>query len=188
MNLYANLRNYQDAYAQQENDEVEDLLLATNDPEYENPADDAVILGDNSVAPNVALFLSDDEINDRIRSLNFKQRECFDILHNWAKMRIKNLSAKSPIEIHPLHIFITGGAGTGKSHLIKTIYYSLSKVLSYRCSNADSEKILLVAPTGVAAVNIEGTTIHTALGLPVGRFGKNIPKLSDKRRTTLRNR
>ena len=32
----------------------------------------------------------------------------------------------------------------------------------------DKPKVLLVAPTGVAAVNIDGTTIHTSLGIPVG--------------------
>ena len=45
-----------------------------------------------------------------------------------------------------------------------------------------------MAPTGVAAINIDGTTIHTALNIPVGYFGKNLPSLSDKMRSTLRNR
>ena len=31
-----------------------------------------------------------------------------------------------------------------------------------------------MAPTGVAAVNIDGTTIHTALDIPIGSFGKNL--------------
>ena len=45
-----------------------------------------------------------------------------------------------------------------------------------------------MAPTGVAAINIDGTTVHTALNIPVGHFGKNLPSLSDKMRSTLRNR
>ena len=50
-----------------------------------------------------------------------------------------------------LHVFITGGAGTGKrrSHT--------------GCQNA----CMLVAPTGVAAFNIGGLTIHYAFRLPV---------------------
>ena len=189
LNLRAS-RNSQDAFAEQENDEVQEQLLSdTNDLESEDPSNNAIILEDtNSVAMNARVLLSDDEINAKVRSLNSKQRQCFDIVHNWAKTYVKNLSVKSPIEIQPLYIFITGGAGTGKSHLIKTIYYSLTKTLSYRSLNAEKPKVLLTAPTGVAAVNIDGTTIHTALGLPVGRFGKTIPKLSDKRRTALRNR
>ena len=45
-----------------------------------------------------------------------------------------------------------------------------------------------MAPTRVAAINIDGTTVHTALNIPVGHFGKNLPSLSDKMRSTLRNR
>ena len=36
-----------------------------------------------------------------------------------------------------------------------------------------------IAPTGVAAANINGTTINTALGIPTTR-GNDIPKVSDK--------
>ena len=38
-------------------------------------------------------------INAKVRSLNFKQRECFDIVYNWTKRCIKNLSAKAHVEI-----------------------------------------------------------------------------------------
>ena len=48
--------------------------------------------------------------------------------------------------------------------------------------------MLLLAPTGVAAMNIGGTTIHTGLNIPVGCFRKHVPPLSDKMRTMLRNR
>ena len=41
---------------------------------------------------------------------------------------------------------------------------------------------------GVAAININGTTIHSALKIPVGQFGKNVPQLSDKLRSSLRNK
>ena len=46
-------------------------------------------------------------------------------------------------------------------------------------------KVLLIAPTGDAAVKIDGTTIHTALHIPVGYFGKSILSLSGKMRSTL---
>ena len=31
---------------------------------------------------------------------------------------------------------------------------------------------LLLAPTVVVAINIKGTSIHTALAIPAGKFGK----------------
>lgn len=54
------------------------------------------------------------------------------------------------------NVIITGSAGTGKSFLIKHI-----------CSELDKRnKILrIVAPTGVAAVNVGGQTIHRFLGI-----------------------
>ncbi|XP_057310034.1 uncharacterized protein LOC130648031 [Hydractinia symbiolongicarpus] len=68
------------------------------------------------------------------------------------------------------------------------MYHALSKVLSYRSRELNRPKVLLVAPTGVDAININGTTIHTALGIPVGYFGANLPRLNDKMRSTLRNK
>ena len=85
-----------------------------------------------------------------------------------------------------MNLFITGGAGTGKSHLIKTIFASISKTLSYGSPQIKKPNILLLAPTGVAAVNINGTTIHSALGIPIDAKGLTLNKLSDKRRCKLR--
>ena len=70
------------------------------------------------------------------------------------------ISVEDPIEIEPLKLFITGGAGTGKSHLIKTIDASLNKTLNYKSQNLDTLKVLKLAPTGVAASNIDGHTIY----------------------------
>ena len=83
-----------------------------------------------------------------------------------------------------IHIFLTGGEGCGKSFLMKLMYQSLTKIFSYGNVLLDKPEVLLMAPTGVAAINIDGTTIHTALNIPVGHFGKNLPSLSDKIRST----
>jgi hypothetical protein len=42
-----------------------------------------------------------------------------------------------------------------------------------------------MAPTGVAAINIEGTTINTGLAIPK-EAAENVPVLSDQKRTQLR--
>ena len=44
-----------------------------------------------------------------------------------------------------------------------------------------------MAPTGVAAIQVDGTTIHTALGISVGYFGTKLPPLHDKVKCSLRN-
>ena len=88
--------------------------------------------------------------------------------------------------LEPLQLFITGGAGTGKSHLIKTLDASLIKTLNYKSQRVNSLKVLKLAPTGVAASNIDGNTIHSSLGIPVSCQAMQIPKLSNKRRSEMR--
>lgn len=55
------------------------------------------------------------------------------------------------------NLFISGGAGVGKSYIIRKIIYDM---------RMEGKNIIVCAPTGAAAVNIEGTTIHRAFGFP----------------------
>lgn len=59
------------------------------------------------------------------------------------------------------HVFLTGKAGTGKTHFLHTL-----KSLS-------PKRMIVVAPTGVAAINAGGVTIHSFFQLP---FGPLLPK------------
>ncbi len=56
------------------------------------------------------------------------------------------------------HLFLTGKAGTGKTTFLKYI-----KEQSFK-------KMAIVAPTGVAAINAGGVTIHSFFQLPLGPF------------------
>ena len=130
-------------------------------------------------------LFQDSIISENIRSLNLKQRQVFEVINKWSRDYVKNLSSKVMKKVKSFHIFPTGGGGVGKSHLIKPIYMSINKVLMYKGGNQEKPRILLLAPTGVAAVNIDGTAIHTALGINVG--GKLYP-LNDCQRGILRNK
>ena len=47
----------------------------------------------------------------------------------------------------------------------------------------------MLAQTGVAAANVDGATIHSALDLlPKCNYSKGIPKLSDKKQCMLQNK
>ena len=81
--------------------------------------------------------------------------------------------------------FFTGGEGVSISNLIKTINLSLRKILIYKGENQEKSRILLLIPTGVAAINIDGTTVHTHLGINVG--GKMSP-LKDRQKAALSNK
>ena len=45
--------------------------------------------------------------------------------------------------IKPFHIFLTDGAGDGKSHVIKTIFMSISKLLSFKGGDPEKPRILI---------------------------------------------
>uniref|UniRef100_A0A1X7VA64 ATP-dependent DNA helicase n=1 Tax=Amphimedon queenslandica TaxID=400682 RepID=A0A1X7VA64_AMPQE len=62
----------------------------------------------------------------------------------------------------PFCMFIAGGAGTGKSHVISVIKKHLE-----RAHIGPGNACISMAPTGVAAFNSGGLTIHWALNLPV---------------------
>lgn len=57
------------------------------------------------------------------------------------------------------NVFVTGPAGTGKSYLIKHLSDRLDQ---------SKRQYTLVAPTGIAALNVGGRTIHSFFGLTPG--------------------
>ena len=126
-NFRNDLIHNQDSFAQQENDEVNELITTTSnslDDDLESE-DEAVLFEDSHqdipvISPPVML---DEDLNLKIQSLNKKQRKIFDVIHQWAREFVKNKSAKVPTKIDPLHIFITGKGGCGKSHLLKTVFF-----------------------------------------------------------------
>ena len=69
--------------------------------------------------------------------MNTKQRYIFDYMNKWARDDVKNQSCKVFKQVKPIHLLITGGAGVGKSHLMRTIYLSVTKTLMYRGGNPD---------------------------------------------------
>ncbi len=86
---------------------------------------------------------------------------------------MKNLNSLKSVEIEPIYLFITGGGGAGKSHLIKTIYHTAVNTFRHPPINPELPTVLLLAPTGVAAININGTTINKALA----QFRLSLPYL-----------
>ena len=74
-------------------------------------------------------------------------------------------------------IFFTGSAGTGKSVLMKSIIKGLR---AKYCKEPD--RVAVTASTGLAAVNIDGTTLHSFAGIGLGK--ESAPELVKKIRKT----
>ena len=70
----------------------------------------------------------------------------------------------------PLRLFLSGGAGVGKSTVTNALYQALDRYLNtVPGENPDNIKVLKAAPTGKAAFNIKGNTLHSAFKIPVNR-------------------
>ena len=77
------------------------------------------------VANNLDSFAQQE--NDVASQLNIQQRSIFDVINKWARDCVKNLYTKRQKKVEPLHIFLTGKGGCGKSHLIRTTYQPITK-------------------------------------------------------------
>ncbi|UYO97232.1 DEAD/DEAH box helicase [Microbacterium sp. M28] len=71
------------------------------------------------------------------------------------------------------HVFVTGRAGTGKSTLLQYFAWNTKK------------QIAICAPTGVAALNVEGQTIHSLFRMPIGLIADSEIEQSDPTRRIL---
>ena len=78
----------------------------------------------------------------------------------------KQKSSKNYETIEPFDLFLSGSAGVGKSHLVKTIHQVVSKLLQYHGTFPEKPRLLILVQTGVATINVNGATIHFALNLP----------------------
>ncbi|MBT1018698.1 AAA family ATPase [Canibacter sp. lx-72] len=72
------------------------------------------------------------------------------------KLTREQLEVYERLESTREHFFVTGRAGTGKSTLLDHFAKSSAKTIA------------ICAPTGVAALNVGGQTIHSLLRLPTG--------------------
>lgn len=137
----------------------------------ENPLEFVPIEAQNAMEDfrNAKENVSDEEIEKMIKGLNADQKRIFDDITN-------SLVDKKAI----LRLFVSGTGGTGKSYLISTIK-------SWVCKHLN-KLVAIAAPTGIAAFNVNGLTVHRLLQLPV-EHGKcpNYTYLSDEVLQVLRS-
>ena len=122
--------------------------------------------------------MSEEEYREAVRCLNNEQTVFFyHILH---LLRTSD---------DPFYCFLSGGGGVGKSRVTKALYQAAIKCLN---SNAGDDfeqtRALLIAPTGKAAFNIHGSSIHSALAVPANRSLHSYQRLDASRLNSLRNK
>ena len=111
-----------------------------------------------------------------INSLNEKQYVFFSYIMREGLQNTKQILTCPP-----------GGTGTGKSHILSAIYQGLYRLFNKEPGQQVDDIItLLIVPTGKAAYNIEGTTIHSAFHIPANQPLSTYNKLSWDTLNTLR--
>ena len=120
--------------------------------------------------------MPDEEYRQMVRSLNTKQFKFFcHVLH---LVKTSN---------EPFYCFLSGGAGVGKSLLIKALFQGTYEYLNTRAGNDFHEiKAILLGPTGKSAYNVRGFTIHSSLAIPANQSLKVYKKLDSSRLNSLR--
>ena len=148
-------------------------------PEHQFDIGPSIGLPQVHIDPEVELipkFLPDKKFYELIGSLNMKQLEFFThVMHQALQGQGQTTCA--------LH----GGAGTGKSHVIKAVYQGLHRILSKQPGKSfDTECVVLAAPTGKAAYNIRGSTIHRVFHIAANQKMVHKPLSSDLLNTARR--
>ena len=115
-----------------------------------------------------------------IRELNDEQRSIVMFHRDWCKEAVLALKQNKPYRV-----LLSGAGGVGKSHVNKLIHSDTLKLL--KPFEPDDVIVLLTAPTGVAAFNIYGMTLHSALLLGRSKYSGFQP-LSLDRLNTLRTK
>jgi hypothetical protein len=96
---------------------------------------------------------SQEEYYMKIERLNNQQREFLYHVNHWVRTKDE-----------PFHIFLSGGAGVGKSVLIDAVYETLQRFYIETATedeNLDFTRILIAAFTGTAAFNVGGVTYNS---------------------------
>ena len=103
--------------------------------------------------------IPNDDYLEKINSLNNSQRRIFDDV----------VERLMDVESAPFYLYIGGEAGTGKSYLLRLLNEAAKRIPKFSGKDLNKPVSLTMAPTGVAAYIIKGSTIHGALNLMPGR-------------------
>ena len=157
-------------------EEVLETAVRRFAPNISHYDDEDVAIGDNVVAgeveeslanlPVVPATVSESEYFSLIMRLNQEQPVFFYEMLSYERHRLSGFPTK------PRFAFLSGGAGTGKSFLLKALHYGLSKLPREDEKHLDYDiqkpTVAIGAFCGLAARNVGGSTLHSLLGLSFG--------------------
>ena len=119
-------------------------------------------------------------LEERVSMLNADQKRIYDRVNAHLVHHKRHEDGECKCDLKPLRMFISGVGGTGKSFLIEALKLLVGKIWSNK-----ELTVIVSAPTGLAAFNVGGLTIHRLFQLPIEHEGKtagywSLPKVSQK--------
>lgn len=118
---------------------------------------------DMQVHDNTAQTTANSAVVERMWS-NSTYMSQYNMLNSQQRRIVDHIMTHVTSNREPLRTFVTGGAGTGKTKVLKTIYQGLSRHYNLRRgSNTSMKSVICLAFTGKAAYLINGETVHRAL-------------------------
>ena len=112
-------------------------------------------------------LMSSAEYCKKMRQLNKEQQNIIQYHRKWCKSVIRAAKYNKPVP-KAYKVFISGPGGVGKSHVIDLLKNDTYRLLRHLPSVHPHDVLSLIcAPTGTAAFNISGMTIHSTFLIPV---------------------
>ena len=131
-------------------------------------------------------LMSSAEYCKKMRQLNKEQQNIVQYHRKWCKSVIRAARHNEPFP-KAYKVFISGPGGVGKSHVMDLLKNDTYRLLRHLPSVHPHDVLSLVcAPTGTAAFNISGMTIHSTFFIPVAM--KQYRTIGADTLNTLRNK
>ena len=116
---------------------------------------------------------------EEARQLDTRQKEVLSMALHYAKRVVtfplaapnQQLSKPSP----PL-VIVHGGAGSGKSRVISSLYTMLTETFKREGDDPSCPYVVLTSFTGAASANINGQTLHSLFGFKFGATFLSMPE------------
>jgi hypothetical protein len=166
-------------YEELDLDDLEDNLDTDNDDDDDDGVDNEYVLrpgnlelneascnssipanSSTSVATMTSLLMPNDQYYSMCSKLNSRQQNLFNEIVAQIQLYRWNHD-----DYDPFYIFLSGGAGVGKSHLVNAIAEYAKRNLKFPSQELDQPSIKLTASTGKAAAHINGSTLHSAFSI-----------------------
>ena len=172
----------------QDNEEIADLEEDNSEYEHLNP-DDLPSRSETKFSSGLYKKIEvpgDADLRKSTRGLDEHQRNVLNEVIKYAKGIVKARQQQSKYPSPP-YLMMSGGAGAGKSTVIKLVAQWVQRILQQEGLDVDFPCVIITSFCGTAAANVDGQTLHSAFGFSFSTQHRSLhDKARDLRREVLK--